>query len=242
MATQTDIGNRALQLLGTRTTVVSFTEQSNEAIQLSIAYGPVLNWCFGLANWNFSRTAFGLTIAKSLPASPGPWSQLYPAPPWRYSYTLPADFIRAIYITNNDLAAGLFLGEPKRFVLAFDTVAGVGQEVLLTNEAPVTMIYTANQPNPNIWPWHFERLMVIALAQTVCIALTGDKKLGDELHQMLEQQINIATQANMVEGLIIDDTTPELIQAIGINYPYRRMSPAPQTQSQPRKSPQDGNQ
>jgi hypothetical protein len=64
--------------------------------------------------------------------------------------------------------------------------------------------------------------MVIALAHTTCYALTGNMKLLEELTQMLEQQISIAMQSNLAEGLMIEDTTPEWIQALGINYPYRR--------------------
>jgi hypothetical protein len=153
-----------------------------------------------------------------------PWSNTYPSPPWAYEYALPADFIRAQYLAGYATAAGVvgWYGEPKRFVIAFDNIASVQQQVLLTNEVSPSLIYTANVTDPTVWPWYFERLIVIALAQTICLALTGDKKLLMVLEQILEQQINIATQANMTEGLVMPDATPEWIQALGINYPYRR--------------------
>lgn len=244
MTTTTDIGNRALQLVGTRTTMASLTESSNEALQINLVFAAIQNWCSGLANWNFARNTAGLTLLKG-PAVGPTWSNTYPSPGWNYEYALPSDFIRAIYLTNtaintNSAQPATFVGEPRRFVLAVDTVAAVQQEVLLTNESVAILIYTAFIANPTLWPWYFERLMVIALAQTVCMALTGDKKLFGELSTMLEQQINISTQINIAEGLIVGDTTPEWIQALGINYPYRRIdsrSP-PQSPQPPRRGDQ----
>lgn len=240
MTSTTDIGNRALQLLGTRTTMTSLAEQSNEAKQITIAFLPIQTWCFGLTNWNFARSTAALTLLKGPPPlNPSAWTSTYPPPPWLYEYALPADFIRAWYLTNSAVApvAG-YLGEPKRFVLAVDT-ASASQEVLLTNETSAILVYTASLTDPTLWPWYFERLAVIAIAQTVCMALTGNKSLYTELAGMLEQQINISIQSNAAEGLSIEDNTPEWIQATGIIYPYRRVqgiafSPGRQP---PRQSP-----
>lgn len=237
--TTTDIGNRALQLVGTRTTMASLAEQSNEAIQISLAFTTIQNWCSGISNWNFARNTKALTLLKGPSVGPT-WSSTYPSPGWNYEYALPTDFIRAIYLTNttpntNTASPSTFLGEPRRFALATDTISAVQQEVLLTNESVAILIYTAFITDPTLWPWYFERLMVIALARTVCMALTGDKKLLMELSKDLEQQIEISTQINTIEGLMIPDTTPEWIQAIGINYPYRRLDD--RTQSRPTPTP-----
>lgn len=247
MTTLVDIANRALQLLGTRSIVASLGEQSNEAVQMNLCLTPIQNWCFGLANWNFARTTAALTIAKGPPPTgPGNWSTTYPPPPWLYEYTLPTNFIRALYMTNNATAnltasaAPGWVGDPKRFAIASDTVTGVQQPVLLTNESVCYLIYTAFVTDPTQWPWYFERLVVDALAVTVCMALTGNQKLLMELAQTLEQQINISTQANAVEGLIIADTTPEWNQALGINFPYRRVDG--QTPPQPPQPQRGGRQ
>ena len=228
--TTADIGNRALQLIGTRTTVSAaelLAGSTNEALQINIALTPIQNWCSGLANWNFARKTAALTLALGPPPlNPGTWAAgTYPAPPWLYEFTLPSDFIRAIYITNMDAAttAG-YLGEPKRFQLGTDTIASVQQEVLLTNESKPILIYTSNVANPTLWPWYFERLMVIALAQALTMPLTHDKRLSEELSITLEQQVSISTQINAAEGLLINDITPEWIQALGINYPYYRIN------------------
>jgi hypothetical protein len=227
----TDIGNRALQLLGTRTNMASLGETSNEAVQVSLAYSPVTNWAFGLSNWNFGRKVAILSVNKGPPPSPaGTWSATYPQPPWLYSYVLPADMLRALYLTNSDAApiAG-WVGEPKRFVLGYDLVSAADAQVLLTNESPAILVYNSVVANPTAWPWYFERLAVVALAHTLCMGLTGDKKLLVALAEQLEQQISIAVQSNAAEGLIVFDSTPEWIQALGIEYPYRRID-SPMTQ------------
>jgi hypothetical protein len=240
MATSTDIGNRALQLVGTRSNIASLVELSNEAQQVNLAYSSVQDWCFGLANWNFARNTAGLAQVKGPPTLPTWSTSTSPSPPWLYEYSLPTDFIRAIYLTNTDVntSATAFLGEPKRFALSTDTISSVQQEVLLTNETVAILVYTSRVTDPTLWPWYFERLAVIALASTICMALTGDHRLWAELMQNLEQQINISMQMNKIEGLMIEDTTPEWIQALGINYPYRRIDgrnvPDPTPAQQPR--------
>jgi hypothetical protein len=218
-----DICNRALVLLGVRKLITSFTQDSLEAQTANLSFTPVMNWCFGLANWNFARTTAALTISKGPPGtSPGVWSSAQPTPPWLYEYATPADYIRAVYITNNASAASPtagWAGEPQRFAIANDS----GAVVLLTNQSAVNLIYTAYITNPTDWPFYFERLAVIALAQTMCLAITGDLNLHERLSLALEQQISIALQLNKLEGLVIEDNTPEWIQATGINYPYRRV-------------------
>lgn len=234
--TNFDICNRALAMLGVRKIIASFTQDSLEAQTANLCFTPVMNWCFGLNNWNFARNTAALTISKGpTPSSPPAWSSTYATPPWLYEYPLPADYIRAIYITNNAAAAtgAGYAGEPQRFAIADDA----GAAVLLTNQATCNLVYTSYISNPTNWPFYFERLAVIALAQSMCMNLTQNLELFDRLNIALEQQISIAMQLNKLEGLIIEDTTPEWIQATGINYPFRRTDPRETPLPPPSASP-----
>lgn len=222
--TDVDIVNRALQLIGTRTTIASLVESSNEAIQANLCYAPVRDWCLGIANWNFARRTSALTRCRTTTVPPPVnWTDAMVSPPWLYEYLLPATSIRMHYITNFDRDEGLtkYLGEPKRFVISVDVVA-TEQSVLLTNEATVIGVYTARIDNPAEWPWMFERFVVGTLAWTLCLPLTGDKELLKTLDATASRFLDVAIQANLAEGLSFGDTTPEWIQALGINYPYRR--------------------
>lgn len=229
MTTTTDIANRVIQTIGLQKRISGLTQDSAEAQAVALSFGPILDWCLGLTNWNFARATAILTMTKGPPpANPAAWTPIYPAPPWLYEYSLPTDFIRAWYMTNNTVNGPTWIGEPKRFVLGVSVVALAQQQVLLTNEPAATLIYTTRINDPNLWRWYFERLFVMALARAICMALSGDSRLYQELSTDLEQQINIAVQANTAEGLIIEDSTPEWIQAIGIDYPYRRINGATQ--------------
>jgi hypothetical protein len=223
--TNFDICNRALTLLGSRKTINSFTQDSLEAQTANQSFTPTMNWCFGLANWNFARQTAALVITKGPPTtSPGAWTTAVPSPPWLYQYGLPVDYMRAVYMTNNAAAATGpgYAGEPQRYAIVEDTT---GVTVLVTNSATCNLIYTAYVVSPTNWPFYFERLAVLALAQNMCMSLTGNLELLNWLAAGLEQQIAIAMQLNKLEGLVIEDNTPEWIQALGINYPFRRISP-----------------
>lgn len=221
----TDVANMALVTIGKQKQISALTQDSAEAKVINTIITLVQSWCFGLTNWNFARNTAVLSLTKGPPgASPPSWSSTYPSPPWLYEYLLPTDFIRALYVTNSGAAATAgYLGEPQRFALGVDTISATQQEVLFTNQPGSILIYTSFITNPTIWPWYFLQLAVLALAQAICMSLTGNLNLFQEISQALEQQIYIATQANVAEGLIIQDTTPEWIQALGINYPYRRL-------------------
>lgn len=231
--TNTDITNRALQLIGTRTTVTSLAESSNEASQANLVFTAVRDWCLGVGNWNFARKTVIATPSKTV--SPVvPWSNASPSPPWKFEYVLPTDTIKVQYITVSTLNTGAdgYLGEPKRFQVAVDTIAAVERQVILCNEpSTIVIVYTAQITDPTEWPWMFERFMVATLAWTLSMALTGDRELTKELNATMSNYLNIAVQANTAEGLLFNDTAPEWIAALGINYPLRRTINKPNRQS-----------
>lgn len=225
MTTDTDITNRALQLIGTRTNIASLAEASNEAIQANLVYNSIRDWCLGVANWNFARRTAKITIVKQIAPPPTvPWSTTSVSPPWLYEYSLPSDLIMVQYITSSSVNSGntAFLGEPKRFAVALDTIAAVDQQVVLTNEPSAVCVYTAQITDPTKWPWLFERLMVSNLAATLCMVLTGREDTSQRLMTLSQTYLATAIQANLSTGLTFGDTTPEWVQALGIEYPQRR--------------------
>jgi len=244
MTTDVDITNRALQLIGTRTTITSMSEQANEALQANLVYNSVRDWCFGISNWNFARKVVSLTIGKQLTGSATTWTSTAPQPPWKYEYKLPSDFIRACYLTNSDHATQqAYNGDPRRFSLGDDTITSVEQQVILTNESPAILIYIARISDPTLWPWYFERLVVGTLAWTLAGALTGDKDLMAYLDGIATRFFTIAEQRNREEGLSFNDKSPEWIQALGIPYPHMRTDPKMHDMMTGQmKAQQDGNQ
>ncbi len=108
MTTTTDIVNRALQAIGTRTTVTASelaNSSSNEAIQANLLLNADRDVLLRMAPWDCAGNFTNLTYISSVPGTPenqGPqsalWAKGQPAPPWAYEYQYPIDCLRAIYI------------------------------------------------------------------------------------------------------------------------------------------------
>lgn len=100
-----EITNRALQVMGSRTTVASMSEVSNEARQANLIIEKLRDELVRKAPWNFARKFANLTYITSAPGTPeNPnasglvWAPGIPAPPWAYEYQYPTDCLRALWI------------------------------------------------------------------------------------------------------------------------------------------------
>lgn len=105
MTTDVDVVNRALQAIGTRTTVQSLSENSNEAIQANLVFEATRDECLRMAPWNASTLYTSLTYITSAPGTPentspatATWQRGQPAPPWAYEYQYPVDCLRPLWI------------------------------------------------------------------------------------------------------------------------------------------------
>lgn len=105
MTTVLDIVNRALQSFGSRTTVASLTENSNEAIQANLVLTQVRDELLRTAPWNCATNFNNLTLITAVPGTPeNPtsgtvvWQKGIPAPPWSYEYQYPIDCLRPLFV------------------------------------------------------------------------------------------------------------------------------------------------
>lgn len=148
MTTLVDIVNRALQTIGTRTTVASLTEQSNEAFQANLILTQVRDELLRMAPWNCATNYNPLTYITSVPGTPenntggfAIWQKGLPAPPWAYEYQYPVDCLRPLWIIPQFAtgfsggipittavtggAAAFWGGPPVRFKVSIDQFFGV---------------------------------------------------------------------------------------------------------------------
>ncbi len=120
MVALVDIGNRALQLAGTRTNMSAseFTNQtSNEAIQTQLVINNVRDELLRMAPWDCAFNFDNLNYITSTPGTPENTSQItqtwvkgQPAPPWSYEYAYPGDCLRACWVVpwlNTGFAGGI---------------------------------------------------------------------------------------------------------------------------------------
>lgn len=108
MTTTTDIVNRALQAIGTRTTVTSTeltNNSTNEAIQANLLLTALRDDLLRMAPWNCATNFVNLTYITSTPGTPEnasqatvSWQKGQPTPPWAYEYQYPVDCLRALYV------------------------------------------------------------------------------------------------------------------------------------------------
>lgn len=108
MTTPTDICNRALQIIGTRTDVTAAeiaANDTNEAKQFNLSYENNRNELLRMAPWDCAFKTANLTYITSQPGTPentsaatALWAPGQPAPPWAYEYQYPVDCLRAVKI------------------------------------------------------------------------------------------------------------------------------------------------
>lgn len=108
MTSVTDIVNRALQKIGTRTTVTDAelaNGTTNEAIQANLALTQSRDDLLRMAPWDCGLKTANLTYITSTPGTPentSPatflWQPGQPAPPWAYEYQYPVDCLRACWL------------------------------------------------------------------------------------------------------------------------------------------------
>lgn len=120
MTTVTVIANRALQQIGTRTTVTDAelaANNSNEAIQINLVVENIRDDLLRMAPWNFATKTANLVYITSSPGTPENtsngatlWEPGLPAPPWSYEYQYPVDCLRALWLipaTQTGFAGGV---------------------------------------------------------------------------------------------------------------------------------------
>lgn len=147
MTSVTEICNRALQGIGTRTTVTDAelaNNSTNEAIQFNLCYINNRDDLIRMAPWNGTTKTANLTYISSAPGTPentSPATTLWvpgqPAPPWTYEYQYPVDCLRACQIIPANQtgfsggvpispavtggAAAFWRGPPVKFKVAIDS-------------------------------------------------------------------------------------------------------------------------
>lgn len=243
MSDAVSIANRALADAGTRSSIVSFDEGSNESNNVALIYVSARQQLLRAAHWGFAAATATLSLLKSAPGTletpafptSGVWSTAYPPPPWLFEYAWPADCLqgrRAISNYATSAAGGVapifpaalagqgspFTTEPgRKFEVATDFDSGGNQiKVIVTNVDQALLSYTRDISVEALWDSLFEEAMVAALAAKLCWALSGDKARSNTLVTLANQKIMVARAADANESMTIQDHTPDWIVAHGI--------------------------
>jgi hypothetical protein len=250
MTAEIDVANRALQAIGTRTTIASLTENSPEARQCSLTIEPIRDEILRMAPWNCATNFNALSLISAAPGTPenptlstSQWLKGQPPPPWSYEYAYPSDCLRPLWIVpqfSTGFSAGVPIttavtgggpqfwnGPPPRFKVAIDqiingvpAVGGADTRVILTNQENALLSYIKQITNPDVMDGMFVQAWVAALAGRLVWALSGNAQLANVKMQEANSYIALARQADGNEGLTVNDVTPDWIRVRGIDFPY----------------------
>src|SRR5215469_14797056 len=148
MTSEVDIANRALSAIGTRSTIASLAEISNEALNAQLLIEALRDELLRMAPWNCATNYNNLALISAAPGTPeNPtsgatvWSKGIPPPPWAYEYAYPSDCLRALWIVPQ-FATGFASGFPI-------TTAVTGGVPQFWNGPPVRYKVGVDQIDPN---------------------------------------------------------------------------------------------
>lgn len=246
---EVSICNRALAKVGTRSTIASLTEASNEAKACNLIFEPTRDEVENMAFWNFTTKTVTMGLLKSAPGTPTnptgstQWTSAYPAPPWLYEYAYPSDCIQfrkivpqvstgviGVPIFSNAVTMYPYVQGPAvRWEAATDTDDSGSQiNVILTNQYQAIGVYTMRIINPALFSNNFVEALVCALAAKLTIALTGDKGLANINFQLANQYIIQARASDGNEGLTVIDYQADWInfrEGVGLTMPGLWVAP-----------------
>lgn len=232
-ASEVSICNRALQAIGTRTTIAALSEQSVEARNCNLIYADTRDEVLQMAYWNFAQKTNYLSLLKSAPGTPSnasstanQWSTAFPSPPWLYEYAYPVDciqmsrivqqiqntYVGTPYTTGGSNGYPFMVGPGAPFKVSTDEdVNHQQQNVILTNQYQAIGVYTKRITNPGLFGAQFVEALVQALAAKLAIALTGQVALANSKFVAANAVITQARASDGNEGLTVIDNMPDWI-------------------------------
>lgn len=226
--------NLALLSIGSQSQISSLNEGTPQSNACSQYFSFVYEALARTAYWNCLRKQATLSLLAASAGTPeNPQGTTLPLPPtpWLYMYQLPSDCLQARFIVPtfpnatstgispipasflvNSIAWGVDTEIPFHVAYATDN-GGNPIQVVLTNQTQAQLVYTVNQPNPQIWDSQFRSAMVAALAAYLVPALALNLPLANLMMQKAEGIIMQARVRDANEGSNSQDHIPDFIRA-----------------------------
>lgn len=185
MATETDISNMSLGLLGAKRIADFDTTNSEEAIQCRLQYPQVRDSLLRSHEWRFAISRAILVVDTQTPAFE-----------WNYQYNLPKDFLRLRSVWSD---SGI-LNEKQ---ISGDTTSSYAIEgnKLFSNDSTVYLRYIRYVDDTSEFDPLFTDVLVLALAVRLANTLAGVNvaQLKQPLTQELNNAMSIARRVSFLE-------------------------------------------
>lgn len=190
-ADQVRIYNMVRLLLEEGKEIQSVDEEKNTlARQLNIIYSDVRDQLFEIYQWNFCMTRKLISAHAQKPEFG-----------WDNQFTLPSDFIKLPYLTDN----GEFEGETIPFELG-SLVVGEDRgrdrvRVIQANcQGPLKVRYMARVEDERQYSPLFIKLLVANLALVIAHSKTGKQSYVERIKAIYDEAMNAAIASDSVQG------------------------------------------
>jgi len=215
MTTSLDICNRALSMIGTRSSISSMTEDSPEARMCSLHYDNTLTSILRVHNWSFARRQASLALLGAATGTPenADGSGTLSLDPYLYKYAYPLDCLRTRSIYQPASA-----GTAIPYLISSDQDDAKNDIlVILCNQPQAVMVYTAMIRNPDLWDNEFSDAMVASLASDLAMPLTGSESLIKLCAAQANAALLLARTTDSTETPTNRETIPDWIQVRGFS-------------------------
>lgn len=205
ISSEVQVFNLALNAVGTRSNISATTENSREAEVCRLWYGPVRDQILSAAAWSEATELRYLALLKTTDEDGnGVWAADDPRPGYSYVYQLPADYLRAQYLSDFS-----------RFLI---TSYSDDRRALHSSSATAMIAYTKRLETVSLWNPELGMAIVYGLAAHIAMPLSGKtsraKTLADKANEMILMARESA--ANMSNETY--ESIPDWITARGANY------------------------
>ena len=198
MASEVDIAKIALSLVGDRWDITSLSDATPEAEQVDLVFDLVRDALLKEHPWKFAKRFVSPTALASTVTIPDNWS---------YGFDYPATALKINYIVND---AGRD-AEPIKFDVG---VLSDNSKIIMTDMEEPTFCFTYAETDATVFPPHFVRALAARLAAVICVPLTGDRGLRDDLLRDAEIEAGTAMTEDANEGVEPEQTRdPDWIKA-----------------------------
>jgi hypothetical protein len=153
MLSSTDLARRALAEIGTRTTIESLDDGSNEANYAKLLYNPLRDFLLREGDYDWAMAKLGVVQAS-----------VY-QPPWQYAWTYPDEEIIRVRSVLPKIYDKL-----RPVPVEWNLLGYIGQHFIMTNVEIDGFLYTYPAPEA-VWDPLFQEAFVRLLASALAFAL-----------------------------------------------------------------------
>jgi hypothetical protein len=181
MTSKVDIANIALAAMLGTSSIQSFSEESKEARTVSLRFDSARDTVLASHPWNFAKARAKIAADTETPAFD-----------WARQFSLPADFLRVVYVEGwRDL--GL------RYEIE-------GRKLLSDIEAPLHLVYVQRVTDYNKWDALAIEAFAAFLASEIAMPLMQDRQLRNDMVQLYKDKVSMARGKDAM-----DEPTDEFI-------------------------------